>query len=617
AGSLALRGRLGGTLAQPELAATLTAAALTLRGEPLATPLPASLEIDWRQGRLATSGALLGLIGVSGGGPLRLDAGDLDLRLEVPDLPALAAALGADPALPLAGSLSARLAVTGGLVGGEPLRARLTAERADLRLAGRDLALLEPAEVEIDAGGIAIRSLYLGEPGTDSEIFVAGSVALGDEGLLDLRLQARLAAALLGDALPGVAASGDLELLAAVRGTAARPRFSGQARVAEGRVRLPEFPHTFERVRALILLDPDRIVVDSFAADLGGGRLRGDGSVLLGAAGAPPEYRFQLAAEGVVLRYPAGWLIEADADLALVSLPQGRALRGSIELARAFYLRDFPADLGQLLVRLLERQRLEAAATDEALAATALQVTIVAPRSLRIRNNVADLRASADLALRGTLAQPTVFGRIEAEPGGKIVYAGTEYAIERGRVTLANPARIEPVIDLDARTKVDQYELQLRLAGTLERLDVSFSSDPPLPSLDVFGLLAVGEALPTEGAAPVGQEATTAQGGSFGAEAILYNQAASIVSSRVQGLFGLDKLRIDPLTTSRNVVSSARVTVGKRLSRDVYVTYTLDPASTEQQQVQVEWQINEGLVLVLTQNGEESYAADLRWQRRF
>lgn len=617
AGSLALRGRLGGTLVQPDLAATLTAEALSLRGEPLPTPLAPTLELDWRQGRLTASGALLGLIGVSGGGPLRLEAGELDLRLDVPDLAALAAGLGAEPAIPLEGSFTARLAVTGGLVGGEPLRARLTAERADLRLAGRDLALLEPADVEIDAGGIAIRSLFLGDPGTDSELFVAGSVAPGGEGLLDLRVQARLAAALLGDALPGVAASGDLELLAAVRGSPSRPRLSGQARVAEGRVRLPEFPHTFERVRALILLDPDRIVVDSFAAELGGGRLRGDGSVRLGAAGAPPEYRFQLVADGVVLRYPAGWLIEADADLALVSLPQGRALRGSIELARAFYLRDFPADLGQLLVRLLERQRLEAAATDETLAATALQVTIVAPRSLRIRNNVADLRASADLVLRGTLAQPTVFGRLEAEPGGKIVYAGTDYAIERGRVTLANPARIEPVIDLDARTKVDQYELQLRLAGTLERLDVSFSSDPPLPSLDVFGLLAVGEALPTEGAAPVGQEATTAQGGSFGAEAILYNQAASIVSSRVQGLFGLDKLRIDPLTTSRNVVSSARVTVGKRLSRDVYVTYTLDPASTEQQQVQLEWQINEGLVLVLTQNGEESYAADLRWQRRF
>lgn len=617
AGSLALRGHLGGTLAQPDLAATLTAAALSLAGEPLATPLAPTLELDWREGRLAASGALLGLVGVSGGGPLALGAADLDLRLDVPDLAVVAAALGAEPTLPLAGSLEARLAVTGGLVEGEPLRARLTAERSGLRVAGRALALLEPADVEIDAHGVAIRSLYLGEPESDSELFASGEVSLAGGGGLDLRVQARLAAAALGDVVPGLTASGDLELLAAVRGTVARPRLSGQARIVGGRARLREFPHTFERVQALILLDPDRIVVDSFAAELGGGRLRGDGSVRLVAAGAPPEYRFQLVAEEVVLRYPAGWLLEADADLALVSQPQGRALRGSIELARAFYLRDFPADLGQLLVRLLERQRLETAATDEALAATALQVTIVAPRSLRIRNNVADLRASADLALRGTLAQPTVFGRLEAEPGGKIVYAGTEYAVERGRVTLANPARIEPVIDLDARTKVDQYELQLRLAGTLERLDVSFASDPPLPSLDVFGLLAVGETLPTEGAAPVGQEATTAQGGSFGAEAILYNQAASIVSSRVQGLFGLDKLRIDPLTTSRNVVSSARVTVGKRLSRDVYVTYTLDPASTEQQQVQLEWQINEGLVVVLTQNGEESYAADLRWQRRF
>ncbi|MCL4840153.1 MAG: translocation/assembly module TamB domain-containing protein, partial [Thermoanaerobaculia bacterium] len=362
----------------------------------------------------------------------------------------------AAPPLPRAGALAARPAVTGGLGEGEPRRARLTAERSGLRVAGRALALLEPADVEIDAHGVAIRSLYLGEPESDSELFASGEVSLAGGGGLDLRVQARLAAGALGDVVPGLTASGDLELLAAVRGTVARPRLSGQARIVGGRARLREFPHTFERVQALILLDPDRIVVDSFAAELGGGRLRGDGSVRLVAAGAPPEYRFQLVAEEVVLRYPAGWLLEADADLALVSQPQGRALRGSIELARAFYLRDFPADLGQLLVRLLERQRLEAAATDEALAATALQVTIVAPRSLRIRNNVADLRASADLALRGTLAQPTVFGRLEAEPGGKIVYAGTEYAVERGRVTLANPARIEPVIDLDARTKVDQ-----------------------------------------------------------------------------------------------------------------------------------------------------------------
>ncbi len=614
-GGLDLQGRLTGTLDHPQLAATLTATALNVGGEPLAVPLAPELVLDWHDDRLAVSGALCGLIGVTGGGPLTLDDADLDLRLDVPDLPALAAALGGGDTLALTGSAGARLAVHGALAGEMPLTARLVADRAAVGLAGRELTLIEPAVVELDAAGVRIASLYLGEPASDSELFATGTVTPGDEGRLDLRVQARLAAALLVDVIPGLTASGDLELLAAVRGTLERPRLSGQAELSGGRFRFREFPHTFERARAMILLDPDRIVIDSFTAELAGGRLRGGGNVRLDTA--EPEYSFQLAAEEVGLRYPPGWLLRTNADLTLVSQPQGRTLRGTVTLARAFYLRDFPADLGQLLVRLLERQRLEAAATDEALAGTALQVTLSAPHALRIRNNVADLRGGADLTIRGTLAQPAIFGRIEAEPGGKIVYAGTDYELERARVTLANPARIEPVIDLDARTKVEQYELHLRLAGTLERLDVNFTSDPPLPSLDVFGLLAVGEVLPTEGAGPVGPGSDAAQASSFGAEAILYNQAAAIVSSRVQGLFGLDKLRIDPLTTSRNVVSSARVTVGKRLSRDVYVTYTLDPASTEQQQVQLEWQINPGLVLVLTQNGEESYAADLRWQRRF
>ncbi|HEY9422971.1 MAG TPA: translocation/assembly module TamB domain-containing protein, partial [Thermoanaerobaculia bacterium] len=59
------------------------------------------------------------------------------------------------------------------------------------------------------------------------------------------------------------------------------------------------------------------------------------------------------------------------------------------------------------------------------------------------------------------------------------------------------------------------------------------------------------------------------------------------------------------------------VTVGRRLSRDVFVTYTYDPASTRQYIVQVEWQVRKNVTLVLTQEGDDSYAIDAQWQRRF
>ena len=100
------------------------------------------------------------------------------------------------------------------------------------------------------------------------------------------------------------------------------------------------------------------------------------------------------------------------------------------------------------------------------------------------------------------------------------------------------------------------------------------------------------------------------------AEALLYGQAASLVGDRVGKLFGFDRIRVEPLTTE-DTVASARVTVGKRLSSRLFVTYSYDPASTAQNIYQVEWLVTDGLMLVLTQNGDESYAVDARWEMRF
>ncbi len=76
-------------------------------------------------------------------------------------------------------------------------------------------------------------------------------------------------------------------------------------------------------------------------------------------------------------------------------------------------------------------------------------------------------------------------------------------------------------------------------------------------------------------------------------------------------------IAVAPLATGGQSLSSARVTVGKRLSKKLYVTYSLDPSTTEQQLLQVEWRLSDQLVLVMTQNGDESYSVDARWETRF
>ena len=101
------------------------------------------------------------------------------------------------------------------------------------------------------------------------------------------------------------------------------------------------------------------------------------------------------------------------------------------------------------------------------------------------------------------------------------------------------------------------------------------------------------------------------------ARQFLYGQAASALTRRVGTLFGFDRFRIDPVVQAGQPVSGIGITVGKRLSKDVFITYSTLPTTGQQYIVQVEWQVRKNLTLVLTQVGDGTYAVDAQWQRRF
>ena len=305
--------------------------------------------------------------------------------------------------------------------------------------------------------------------------------------------------------------------------------------------------------------------------------------------------------------------MRGDGDFTLQSTAEGRQLAGSVALDRVYYLQDINLAPRQLAERVLSRTRVQVDEADEFLGTTYLNISVSAPHAVRVRNNLAKITGSANLALRGSLANPVLFGEVTTDPGGTIEYNGATYALDRAIVTFANPTRIEPLLDVVARTKINEYQVTLSVLGSLARPTTTLGSDPPLPDYDVLSLLATGTA---SGLSDISERAQTGTAPGMAAETLLYGQAASLVSARVGKLFGIDRLKVDPLA-SGDTISAARVTVGKRLSSRVYLTYSVDPSSTAQQVLQVEWKVSDDLTLVLTQNGDESYAVDARWERRF
>lgn len=619
AGRLRLAGSLGGTLEAPVATVEATSDDLVLPGGPAAAGERARATVRLADGRLALEATIGDLLTAAGAGAFD-PSGATEIELDVASarLDRWLDLAGAGRIEGLAGELAGTLTLAASP--GQPLTAALELPRLEVRTGGRILEALEPVRAVWQGDRLELESLYLGASGASDELFLSGTVELADSPRLDLRVQASVGAAVLRPLLGGHDIAGRLDLLAVVRGAPDHPELNGQASLADGRWILAGVPHSFERVRGLALFYPRAVVLDRLDAAFAGGELTVAGRVDLPVA-AEPSYRFDLAARRLALRYPAGWLLRGDADLALASTPEGRQLRGEVRLDRAFYLQDVALSPAQLIQRLLTKGRVEEVATDDLSATTSLGIVVEASGALRVRNNIASLSGGGELTVRGTLARPVVFGELAVDPRGRVEYGGNSYELERARVLFANPTRIEPVLDVVARTRIDPYLVTVRLDGPLAGLETTFTAEPPLPDLDVLGLIAGGAPLQPDalsgygggrgtGAEPGG--AATAQA----AETLLYGQAASLLSARVHRLFGLDTVRIDPLTVG-DAVSTARVTVGKRVARDLFVTYSYDPSTTAQQILQVEWRIDEKLTLVLTQNGNDSYAVDARWETRY
>lgn len=623
-GKVAMTAHLGGSRQDPRLAIHVGAGEVAIGPRALAER-PSELDLVWTDGRVDVSGQLLDMVTVSGGGAFGGGHAAVELALDGHDVAGLLELLYEQPPADVGGTFQGRLRIAA-----EPGRERrvdLALERVEVDLHGRRLANLEPVALRLHPERLEIGSLYLEERATASELFVAGDLGYAAEAPVDLRLQGRLSADWFELVRDDVAVDGHLELLGRLGGTVARPYLDGQARLAAERVLflgLPEFPHAVEDVAGVLLFYPDAIVVDRLGARLAGGRLEIEGRTAAPRAGEPFHYRLRLAAEGLRLRYPKGWLLAGDAELTLrtQTLDGDDAsdtfylLTGRADLAGLEYTEDVPLGFAQVIQDALLRRRLEAGQADGLLAAIQLNVEVGVPGTLKVDNNLADFTGGAELALRGTLAQPVVYGAVELDPGGQLVYNSVDYEIERGRLTFANPYAVDPEVDLVAKTRVRDFDVILTLTGTADRLRAGFASEPPLPALEVFELLATGgdeelEANPLRRADELGDEQ------SMSAASFLYGQAASVIGERVSNLFGFDKFRIAPLTGSGDNLSKARVTVGKRLSKDVFVSYSADPASTEEQRLRVEWQVSRGLVLVLTQNGDDTYEADARWETSF
>lgn len=480
----------------------------------------------------------------------------------------------------------------------------------DLLVAGQTLRQLEPVRAVLEGNVLRLESAYLVNPRTGGEIFAAGNADL-DSSTLDGVVQADLDALWLGSAVVELESTGSLSFLGTVEGTFDRPVLDGQGEWSDGTAQVEGFPHTLREISLRFLTGSGGVIVDRASAELSGGTLNATGNIDL-----DPErglsYSSRVVARGISVNVPEDWWIGGDATLRISGNAESRLVSGDVSVERAVLLESVDLNVEQIMRAAFQRQREWVPSTDPLLRSTRLQLQVSGDDALRVGGEGLDLGGDIDLSIAGDLASPLLLGRVDLSTGGRIIFRSNTFEIERGVLLFSNPHVIDPNIDLVAVSQVRSYDVRLHLQGTLEAMEIKFTSDPALPSLEVVSLLTTGQVgrqpLLLEPISPT--ESTAAEG-------LIAGQAAEVIGSRVGRLFGLDRVQVDPLTESSGSLSSARITVAKRLSDDVVATYSYDPTDSEEQVVQLDWQLTPTVAMVLTQNGDGSYAVDFKWQQSF
>ena len=243
-----------------------------------------------------------------------------------------------------------------------------------------------------------------------------------------------------------------------------------------------------------------------------------------------------------------------------------------------------------------------------------MDIKVSSSPQLDFQNSYAKLAGNVNLTVRGTVAEPTVLGRIQITDGSA-TFAGTKYQLQRGDIYFTNPVRIDPTIDLDATARVSNYDVTVGLHGTAANLKPTYRSEPPLSEADVFALLALGR---TQEQAQIYQEQQVQAGTDPTTSSLLGGALNATVSNRVSKLFGgAGSVKIDPAFVGTLGNSSARITVQEPLSRQLTLTFATNVNSSAQQLIQVQYNLNENAFLVATRDETGVFSIVYKIRRRY
>lgn len=569
--------RITGTRENPNAAFDITARGVTaaqLKDQGIA-PLDADAKGSSQNNRLNVDARVTGGggIDVTATGGVPLGQGDLAVDVNLANLP-LTALNGVVKGQDLAGNVTGTARVTG----------PLTNPAASFNLRGTGLAA-KPlrdnglAPLSLQAAGnyasmaVDISSLTLDGP-QGLNVTANGKVPFSGQGLgVDVSGNVPLALANRFLADRGSQASGTLSLTANVSGGFDRPQLRGMFSTSGAQFIDPETNLRLNNINIMGAMEGETITLRQVNAGFGGGgSVSATGTISTNAeANFPANIDIKLDRA----RYADGKLVVATVDGAISitgPLMRDPLIAGRVDVERAEI--TVPENLGggaaYVPVRHIHTPRNVQITLDRAKVETRrgavptptarptvprLDITVNAPNQIFVRGRGLDTELGGSVRLTGPVTNIQPVGSFDLIRG-RIGILGQRITFDEGTVTLVGD--LNPQINFVARSEGDDITAIVTVTGTVDNLNIVFSSSPELPQDEVLAHLIFKRSIGELSAFQIAQLAAAAAELAGGSNNSLINKLR-------QGT-GLDD--IDVVTDSKGQTA---VRAGRYIRDNIYL----------------------------------------------
>ncbi|MFC5862294.1 translocation/assembly module TamB domain-containing protein [Acidicapsa dinghuensis] len=462
------------------------------------------------------------------------------------------------------------------------------------------IAATSPIHVDYKDGVVNVQRTSI--RGTDTDLQLQGSIPINglapSSAQIAVMLQGTVNLQLIQLFDPDLRSSGELKFNVNSTGAANGSSFGGQVEVVNAALSSVDLPVGLQHGNGTITLTPNRLNINKFEGTVGGGTVTAQGGIAL-----RPRLQFDLGLNGRGIRmlYPQAMRETANANVRLSGSPESAILSGSINLSDLSFTPAF--DLSSFIAQF--SGGVATPPTPGFSQNLQLNLSLRSSNDIDLVSRTLSVNGNANLQVRGTASNPVILGRVNLN-NGDVILNGDRFVLNGGTIEFVNPSETQPVLNVSLKTTIQQYDIYLRFNGPSDQLRTEYNSDPALPSADIINLLAFGqttEANSANASTPANQAA----------ESLIASQVSSQITSRVAKIAGISQLSINPILNAGNSSSTAdaTVTIQQRVTGNLFVTFSTNVASTQNQTIQGQYQLNRRVALSATrdQNGGVAFDA--------